>query len=120
MKTLSDYKGNEAIELWSDLLEPITMILGDPEMAKELTANKAPLLKAQTILKKYAAETEKILLRIDPEPLDGLNIIVRLTSIIVEVGQRDDVRAFFASAGQAKMENGSGGSVTENTEAEEK
>ena len=120
MKKLSDYKGDEAIELWADLLEPITMILGDKDLSKVLTSNKPPLLKAKAILTKYSVETEKILLRIDPEPLDGLNIIVRLTSIIVEIGQRDDVRAFFGFAGQAQTEDESGGSVTENTEDEEK
>lgn len=120
MKKLSDYKGDEAIELWADLLEPITEILGDPEMAKILQSKKAPLLKASAILKKYRKEAEEILLRIDPEPIDGLNIIVRLTSILVEVGQREDIRAFFGFAGQAGTDSASGGSVTENTEDEEK
>lgn len=120
MKKLSDYKGNEAIELWADLLEPITEIIGDKEIAEILQAPKPPLLKAQAILKKYSAETEKILLRIDPEPLDGLNIIVRLTTVIVEIGQRDDVRAFFGFAGQAQTADESGGSLTETTGDEEK
>lgn len=120
MKKLSDYKGDEAIELWADLLEPITEILGDGEIAKVLQSPQAPLMKAQAILRKYSVETEKILLRIDPEPLDGLNIIVRLTTLIVEIGQREDVRAFFGFAEQAQTADESGGSLTETTGDEEK
>ena len=42
MKKLSDYKGDEAIELWADLLEPMTEILGDKDIAKILQDNKKP------------------------------------------------------------------------------
>ena len=120
MKRLSDYKGDEAFELWADLLEPITEILGDGEIAEVLQSNKPTLIKASIILKKYKKEAMDIMLRIDPEPIDGLNVIVRLASILVEIGQRDDIRGFFGFAGQAEMENVSSGFVTESTGAEEK
>lgn len=122
MKKLSDYQGEEAIELWADLLEPVTEILGDKDIAKIIQdPKKPPLLKASAILKKYKKEAEQIMLRIDPEPLDGLNIITRLVSILIEAGQSEDVRAFFGFAGQAvKTDKESSGSPTENTEAEEK
>lgn len=120
MRSLSDYQGEEALELWADLLEPITQIIGDPEIAKVLQSKKPPLLKASAILKKYKAEAEKILLRIDPEPLDGLNVLVRLAAIIVDVGQNEEIKTFFGFAEQEKTDNASSGSATENTKAEEK
>lgn len=119
MKKLSDYQGDEAIELWADLLEPMTQILGDKEIAAIMQSSQPTLLKARAILKKYKKETGQILLRIDPEPLDGLNIIVRLVAILAEIGEREDVRSFFGFAGQAKQEGVSTGLPTENIEESE-
>lgn len=121
MKKLSDYQGEDAIELWADLLDPMTAILGDPDIAKVLQdSKKPPLLKAKAVLKKYKKEAEAILLRIDPEPLNGLNIIIRLVSILVEAGQDEEVKAFFGFAGQAETASESSGSPTEITGVKEK
>ena len=35
MKRLSDYQGEEAIELWADLLDPISDILTDKEKLED-------------------------------------------------------------------------------------
>ncbi len=119
MKRLSDYQGEEAIELWADLLDPISDILTDTEVAQETKAGKAPIMIAKTILKRHKEAAVKILLRIDPEPLDGLNIIVRLVALIAEIGGRDELKSFFGYAAQVKEETESSGLATENTEAEE-
>ena len=95
MKKLSDYKGDEAIELWADLLEPMAAIINDTDVAKVVKSGKDKLSIVNTILKSHKADAEKILLRIDPEPLDGLNIIVRLIELLVEIGKRDDIKSFF-------------------------
>ena len=120
MKRLSDYQGEEAIELWIDLVDPISEILGDPEVAKVVQSGQPKMVIAKTILAAHKAEAEEILLRIDPEPLDGLNLIVRLFSVLVEIGSRDDVKSFFGFAAQENKENGSSGLPTENTGAKEK
>lgn len=119
MKKLSDYQGEEAIELWGDLLDPITDILGDPVIAQVVQSGQPKMKIVKTILSEHKAEAEKILLRIDPEPLDGLNLIVRLCSVLVEIGSREDVRGFFGFAVQEKTDKTSSGSVTENTEVKE-
>ena len=116
MKKLSDYQGEAAIELWADLLEPLTAILGDAEIAKVVQSGKPRMMIASTILKNHKKEAEEILLRIDPEPLDGLNIVVRLVGILVEIGERPDIKAFFGFAAQEKMESESSGSPTASTE----
>lgn len=121
MKGLSDYKGEEAIELWADLLEPVNTIMGDEEVVKIIKSNKkSPMQKASAILKSHRKEAEDILLRIDPSPLNGLNIVIRLVSIIVELGKNDDIRDFFGFAEQVQTDNESSGDVTESTGAEEK
>lgn len=120
MKKLSDYKGDDAIELWADLLEPMGAIIADKEIAEVVQSGKPKLLIAKSILKNHSKDAESILLRIDPTPIDGLNIVLRLVMLIGEIGQSEELKSFFGFAEQVKTANESFGSVTENTEAEEK
>lgn len=121
MKTLSDYKGDEAIDLWGDLIDLIAPIFTDEEVKEAVTqkgSNK--LLIAKQILKTHKEDAEKILLRIDPTPIDGLNIVIRLVEIITEIGQDETIKSFFGFAEQETMEEESTGLLMENTEAEER
>ena len=115
MKKLSDYKGEEAIELWVDLLDPMTEILGDPEVQKSLMSNQPKITMAKDILKLHKQEAIDIMLRIDPEPIDGVNILLRLMSVIVEFRQNAEMQSFFGSAAQEKTNSESSGSATEST-----
>lgn len=119
MKKLSDYQGEDAIDLWADLLEPMTEILGDPEMQKSIQSGKAKILIAKDIFKAHKAEAEQIMLRVDPEPIDGVNILLRLVALISDISQNGELRSFFGSAAQAKTDSESSGSATENTEGAE-
>lgn len=120
MKKLSDYKGDEAIELWADLLEPLTAIIGDEGVKEAITSGKPKMLIAKEILKTHKEEATQILLRLDPTPLDGLNIILRLVALLTDIGQNDEIKSFFGYAEQVKKENESIGSPTESTEVVEK
>lgn len=120
MKRLADYKGEEAIELWADLLEPLTEILTDEEVKKVVQGGGAVATIVKTILKDHSKAAETILLRIDPEPIDALNIVLRLVALVKEIGQRDEIKSFFGFAAQGKTDNESSGLHTENTEAIEK
>lgn len=119
MKKLSDYQGEEAIDLWMDLLDPLAEILSDKKVAEAFRSNKSYMQKAKAILSAHKKETEEILLRIDPEPLNGLNIVLRLIDIITDIGKHDEIKSFFEFAEQEKAEKISSISVTESTEAEE-
>ena len=119
MKRLSDYKGNEAIELWADLLEPITRIFQDKNVETAMKSGKAVFQIAGEILKTHSKDASEMLLRIDPTPLDGLNIVLRLAELVKEIGEREELRAFFGYTPQAMMDKESTGSPTESTEAEE-
>ena len=119
MRKLSDYKGDEAIELWADLIEPIAMILADKSMEATIKSGKPKIVVAKEILKAHKKEATEILLRIDPEPLTGLNIILRLVNILVEIDSAEELKGFFQSAGQVKTDKEYSGSVTENTEGTE-
>lgn len=116
MKKLSDYKGEDAVELWADLIGPMAHILGD-EKTKQVVNSGKPLDIAKSILADHKQEAVEIMLRIDPTPLDGLNIVTRLVGVVLEIMNNEDLRGFFGSAGQETMESASFGSAMENIKA---
>ncbi len=120
MKRLTDYEGEEAVDLWADLLDPISTIINDKDVAKVIRSGASKIVIAQEILKKHKKEAEQILLRIDPEPINGLNLVVRLIEILADIGNNEEIKPFFGYAAQEKMEQESSGSAMVNTEAEEK
>lgn len=119
MKKLADYKGEEAIELWADLLEPITRICADEEIAKSIRSGKAPFLVAKDILKLHSQDAMEVMTRIDPTPVNGLNAVARVVEIVIEIINSEELSSFFGNAGQTKIVEGSFGSAMENTGAEE-
>jgi hypothetical protein len=120
MKRLSDYKGEDAIELWADLLDPITDIFKDPEVLNGIKEGKNTIEKAQYILKKHKKNAVKMILAIDPTPINGLNLIVRLVDVLMEIENSEEFGDFFGSPRPGTMENVSSGSVMESTGAEGK
>lgn len=119
MKKLSDYQGEDAIDLWADLLEPMTTILGDDKVQEVVRSGAPKMLIAKEILKTHKKEAVEIMLRVDPEPIDGLNIVLRLVSLLADVGQNEEIKGFFGYAEQEKTDNESSGFAMVNTEAED-
>lgn len=120
MKKLSDYQGEEAIELWADLLDPLTEILTDEKVRAVVQSGQSRLAIAKEILKEHQKEAAQIMLRVDPEPINGLNIILRLVALLSDIGQNDEVKGFFGYAVQAQTDTESSGLPTESTEGAEK
>ena len=115
MKRLSDYKDGEAIELWADLLEPMGRIIQDAEVRSTIQTGKTPLEIAQAILKKHSDDAAEILNRIDPTPLTGMNIIIRLVALFKEISENEDMKGFFGFA-ETQTDGEFSGSATANTE----
>ena len=119
MKKLSDYKGEEAIELWGELLDPVSVILADAKVATLFRnrQGKTTLQLATQIIKLHRAEIAEIFRIIDPEEtVDGLNVIMRLANIFTEIASNAELKSFFGLAEQGNMEKGSTGSAMDNTE----
>lgn len=98
MKKLSDYNDNEVFDLWSDLLESASKIIADPELKKIIDSKKPKLLVARYILKEHPEEAKEILLRIDPTPLNGINIVTRMVVLVnefLEVFNDEEIADFF-------------------------
>lgn len=115
MIRLSDYKDEEAIELLADLFDPFMTILGSADVAETFKSDAPLAKKATTILKKHKKEAVEILTRIDPTPINGLNIFFRLLDFLKEITENDEISGFFGFAEPEKKANVSFGSATENT-----
>ena len=116
MKRLSDYEGDEAIELWADLLEPIARILADNKIKELYQSGKPKLLVAKEVLNEHKADAVEIMNRIDPTPFNALTLITRVMSILTEIEECEEITAFFDMGAQAKTGNEFFGSATVNTE----
>ena len=116
MKRLSDYKGEEAIDLWADLIEEFYEIMKDEKLSEY--AKESRIKFANMILKRHKKEAANILLRIDDTPLNGLNILTRLVDVVTEISESPELMAFFGAQGQNE-EQESSGSATENTKGKE-
>ena len=116
MKRFSDYQGEEALELWADILESAAAILGDKEIKEIAQSGQHPLIIAQKIIKLHAKEMTDILLKIDDTPINGLNILARVIDVISEFESSPELRDFLKLQ-SLKTEGVSFGSATENTEA---
>lgn len=119
MKKLTDYQGAEAIELWANLLEPFSTILAHPEAQKALRdENRTPLSIAQAMLRVSPEAVVQIMQTIDDTPVDGVNAVVRILDVLLEIMNNKDFSAFFGFAVTGETESASSGSATANTEAQ--
>ena len=117
MKTLSDYKDREAMELWADLIEPCVKIFGNDNLQDVFRNGSPTLVKAQAILKSCPDEACQIMKRIDPDtPIDGISVVTRLVSLLTEVYDNPSVKPFLSSVAEASKGQTHSGSATENTE----
>lgn len=119
MKKLSDYHGEDAIDLWADLIDIGSNIFADPKIIEMARSGVAKITLAKEMIKLHKKEVSDILLRIDDEPIDGLNVILRLVAILNEIGEHPELKDFFDMPSQTTTEESSG-SVMENTGASER
>lgn len=119
MKKLSDYKGEDAIELWGNILEPAAKIVADKEIQVQFKKKEPRINLVKMILLKHKTEAVEILTAIDPEPITAFNVITRFLALVNEVIANEEFKDFFGFAG-LKMDSESSGSATENIVAEEK
>lgn len=117
---LADYKGEDAIELLADIIDPLTGILGNEEIRKvaEEGANNLKLVK--TILKHGKKEVLEIMAIIDKEnPKTYKPNIFALPIRLLELFSQPEMRMLFIS--QAQTTDGEpSGSAMANTEVPEK
>lgn len=121
MKKLSDYKGEEAILLWGNLLDSFTAMLSDKEIAESFKTKKPILFTAKLMLKNKPRDVIQLLQTVDDSEVDGLNVLVRLISLLTEISKDPDLQDFFGLSAEENGMNGQmpTGSATESTEESE-
>jgi hypothetical protein len=118
---LSEYKGDDALELLANILEPASEIIGDAEV-KEMFTSKAPLLKVvKVILKNHKREVTEILAYLDGEDPETYEVgFMTLPIKLLQILQDKELLAVFQSQVQITADASSGSAMenTEETEAE--
>lgn len=125
MNKLSDFKGEEALDVLADIIEPLANIFADKdigELAKN--AKSVPPIKFITIaLKNHKPEIIEILARLEGEPVeeykDKINFLT-LPLQLLALANDDMVKSLFISQSQTAVTSlAFSGSATETIEAEE-
>jgi len=115
---LSDFRGEDAIEVLADLIEPVSEIISDKEVLALLKGNNR--LKAVSVaLKKHKRAVLTILAITDGEDVATYRpTVAALPKKVLEVLNDPDIVSLFSS--QSQDEKTSSGSATVNSEADER
>lgn len=113
---LSEIKGEKALEVVADLIDPITLILADNEFIELYKSNKPKILVVKKLLKTHQKETLTILALLnDEDPETYKPSIVELPKMLLDIFNDEELKSLFTLQTQ-KMEGEFSGSATESTE----
>lgn len=124
---LSDFKGEEALDVLADIIEPMTFILADEEiqkMRKEAAEKKInlPYIKfVAPAIKNHKPEIIQVLARLQNQTVEEYKAGLSLATLpmqVLEFINDPEIQKFFTSQSQSpETPSASSGSVTESTEA---
>lgn len=126
MKLLSDYKGEEALDILADIIEPLSLILASEGVqevyAKQKAGKKvAPVEFIKPALKENKDEVLAILARIEGVPVEDYRKNVNFMTLplqILSVINDPNIKSLFTSQSQtSSTSTASSGSAIVNTEA---
>ena len=119
---LSDIKGEEALDVLADIIEPCARIVADKEIANMLRANVPKIEVVKLSIKNHKKEVIEILARLDlkePSEYEQEITLATLPVKLVEIFNDPVLLEVFQSQVQTSSETPSG-LATENTEGNEK
>lgn len=121
---LSDYKGEEALDVFADIIEPLTEIITDKEIQALSKTPGTPVLSyVKPAIKNHKSAIIAILARLENQPVEEYEKSVNLFTLpkqIVELVNDPEVQSLFFSQTQDQQKSeASFGSAMENTEAKE-
>ena len=120
---LSDYKGEEALDVLADIIEPLTYIIADEEIQKlSKTPNTPMLAMVKPAIKNHKKELIEVLARLENKPVEEYKASMNLITLpmqVMELINDPEVQNLFFSQGESQVTSlASSSSATENTEAE--
>lgn len=113
---LSEYKGEQALDMLADLIEPAAAIMADKEISNAVKANLPKIKIVKTAIKNHKPEVIEIMAILDGEdPKDYAEKVTLFTlpAKLLEILNDPDLMSLFTLQGQNKGETNSG-SATEN------
>ena len=126
---LSDFKGEEALDVLADIIEPLTYVLADEEiqeMRKKAQEAKQPLPYIKYVtpaLRNHKPEIIQILARLERKTVDEYKETMNLLTLpmqVLDLISDPEIQSLFQSQSQIPVTPlASSGSVLENTEATE-
>lgn len=101
---LSEIKGEKAIEVFADLLEPVGAILSDNEIAELIRKDSPKLEIIQRMLKKHAKEVVQMMAVIDDVPVEEYEVnFVTLPAKLIELFNDEALTQVFRSQSQDEV-----------------
>lgn len=98
---LSEIKGEHAIDVLADLMEPATRIFADEEVQKSVRSKEPKLILAKKLLKGHKREVIEILAILDGEDPDTYEVnLLTLPVKLLEILNDPEINSLFTSQGQ--------------------
>ena len=117
---LSEIKGEKAIEVFGDLLEPVSNILADEKITNSIKQNENKVTIVKKILKNHPKEIINIMAILDDVPVEKYEVnFATLPMKLLDIFNDEMFTDLFTFQGQSEIEERSG-SVTEGTTEEKK
>jgi len=116
---LSDIKGEEALDVLADIIEPAAEIMADKQIANMVRANVPKIKIIKPMIKNHKTQIIEILARIDGKEIDEYKNMMTLTTLpmrLIEFMNDPQMAEVFHSQVQSSQ-SASSGLVTESTEA---
>lgn len=118
---LSEYKGEKALDILADIIEPAATIMADKEVANFAKSGKPVIKLIKPLIKNHKREVIEIMAILegeDPEEYAEKVNLFTLPAKLLELLNDQDLKSLFTSQGQ-KTEETSSGSAMESIEAKE-
>lgn len=118
---LSDYRGEKALDILADLIEPAAAIMADKEITNAVRASLPKIKIVKMAIKNHKSEVIEILAILDgedPKEYADKVTLFTLPAKLLEIFNDPELMSLFTLQGQRTDETTSG-SATESTEAAE-
>ena len=121
---LSDYRGEEALDVFADILEPMTEIITDEEIVALTKQKGTPVMAfVKPAIKNHKKAIIAILARLENKPVEEYVKTLTLFTLpkqVLDLFNDPEVQSLFHSQTQTDVKSeASFGSAMENTEAKE-
>ena len=120
---LSDYKGEEALDVLADIIEPLAMIISDKEIQELSKQKNVPAVRfIKPAIKNHKKELIQVLARLENQPVEEYEktiTIFTLPSQVLDLINDPEVQSLFRSQERSKLTSlASSSPAMESTEAE--